>query len=84
MTTMTAEPIHATRVADDELRTALALASAELPPSAGPTSCGVAAITVDPATGEIMVACVCTRLGWGRDEAGARADLADAHATVAL
>jgi hypothetical protein len=83
MTTMTIDARH-TRVAGDGLRRELQLGAAELPPSAGPTGCGVAAITVDPATGEVMVVCVCTRIGWGRDETVARADLEDAHRTVAL
>lgn len=74
MTTMT---IQQTRVADDELRRELGLSYAG-------TACAVAAITVDGTTGEILVACVCTRLGWGRTEEQARADLADAHATVPL
>jgi hypothetical protein len=78
MTTMTAH----SRTASDELRRELGLSQAELPPSQGPTSCGVAAITRDNATGELLVACVCGTLGYGATEDVARADLANAHLEV--
>lgn len=76
MSTMTTN-----RTASDELRRELQLGLAELPASANPTGHGVAAITVDPATGEIRVVCVCALLGYGRTESEARTDLSDAHGT---
>lgn len=70
----------APRTAPHALRVELDLALAELPPSAASvTRCGVAAITRDSDTGEVLVVCVCALLGYGPDEDTARADLADAH-----
>lgn len=74
MMTMTA-----TRTASEELRRELGLSLAGLPESQGPTRCGVAAITRDFLTDEVLVVCVCALLGAGKDEAIARADLEDAH-----
>lgn len=74
MSTMTA-----TRTASPELQAELQL---NLAAGHDPDSHGVAAITVDNATGEILVVCVCALLGAGPDVDVARADLADAHAAL--